>query len=178
MQYPAKAGFARKIQIPGSGVLFSVVLFFVSLLSTQILSAAPSGVGKYGGISEDGQTFISFETTRRGFIRNLEIVGLTALCTTTIPGSEPEPSEERSTNIRKRETPLIRLRPSGQFSDDFNLMERGRMDFRGANVRVSGNLRGNRGSMLIVLTMDKTYEDGSTEVCGGSVGIRVQRIRP
>lgn len=118
-----------------------------------------------------------FETTRRGFIRNLEIAGFTALCTTTIPGSDPLPSEERSTNIRKDETPLIRLRRNGEFSEEFDLIDPSRADFRGARVRVTGNLRGNRGWLRIILTMNETYEDGSTQTCGGSVRIRVKRTR-
>jgi len=147
------------------------------LLGMSQAAAAPSAVGIYGGRSAADGTYVLFETTRRGFIKNLEIAGLTALCTTTIPGSETLPAEEISTTITRSETPLIRLQQSGQFSDDFDLIDAGRVDFQGARVRVTGRLRGDRGHVLIVLTMNETYGDGSTQVCGGSVRIPVERTR-
>jgi hypothetical protein len=139
--------------------------------------AAPSAVGKYGGFTEDNSTAIGFETTARGTIKNVSIVALRSLCTTTLPGQDPLPAEERSTNITKREVPTIRLRSNSGFSATFELPSTNRVDFRGASVQLSGRLRGKRGTVSIVLQMNKTYEDGSTEVCGGSVTIPVQRGR-
>ena len=49
------------------------------LLGMSQAGAAPSAVGIYGGRSAADGTYVLFETTRRGFIKNLEIAGLTAL---------------------------------------------------------------------------------------------------
>jgi hypothetical protein len=147
----------------------------VSLCDTAL--AAPSAVGKYGGFTDDQATAVSFESTSRGTIKNLVVVGLNSLCTTTIPGQEPQPAEQRTTNITKRETPTIRLRANGRFSATFELPSTNRVDFRGASVEVTGRLRGKKGTVSLVLQMNKTYEDGSTEVCGGSVTVPVERSR-
>lgn len=152
-------------------------VFFVCFFTVLSANAAPSAVGDFGGSTPDESTFVAFESTRRGFIRNLEVVGLNALCTTTLPGQAPLPAEERSTNLTRRETPLIRLRRSGDFSEVFHLIDPSRVDFHGAEVRVSGRLRGDRGRISLVLLMEETYFDGSSMSCGGSVRLPV-RLAP
>jgi len=51
---------------------------FVTLLTTGIASADPSAVGHYGGTTTGIvlPTLAAFDSTARGIIRNLEIVGL------------------------------------------------------------------------------------------------------
>jgi hypothetical protein len=50
----------------------------------------------------------------------------------------------------------------------------GRLDFQDAEVRVSGRLSGRRGMITFIITMNKTYEDGSSEVAGGEVRVPVR----
>lgn len=152
-------------------------LIFATLLAAARVSAAPSAVGHYGGFTPDRQTLTAFDSTARGIIKNLEIVGLDALCTTTIPGMGTQPAVQRSTNITRRETPQFRLRPNGTFAGSFVLDDPGRLDFQNARVRVTGRLGGRRGSITFVLTMNQTYGDGSSMVCGGTVRIPV-RLAP
>ena len=156
-----------------------LVLTIASLLTAlcRIASAAPSATGKYGGFTDDQSTGVSFQSTSRGTLKNLVVVGLTSFCTTTIPGQDPLPAEQRSTNVTKNETPTIRLRPNGRFSASFDLPSTNRVDFVGASVEVTGRLRGKKGTISLVLQMNKTYEDGSTEVCGGAVTVPVERSR-
>ncbi len=150
--------------------------FLLTLLSTGIASADPSAVGHYGGTTTGISlpTLAAFDSTARGIIRNIEIVGLQALSVSTIPGMGTQPAVVRSTNITRRETPQLRLRPNGTFTGSFLLDDPGRLDFRSAEVRINGRLSGRRGSITIIIAMDHTYEDGSTEVAGGSVRVPVR----
>jgi hypothetical protein len=146
-------------------------------ITIQAATAAPSGTGKYGGFTADKTSAVSFDSTARGTIKNLVVVGLTSLCLTTIPGQEQQPADQRTTNITKRETPTIRLRANGRFSATFELPSTNRVDFRGATVEVTGRLRGKKGTVTVGLQMNKTYEDGSTETCSGTVTVPVERSR-
>jgi hypothetical protein len=159
---------------------FFVATILASTLLTNLFgtaSAAPSAVGKYAGFTDDQASAVSFDSTARGTIKNLVVVGLTSLCLTTIPGQEQQPADQRTTNITKRETPAIRLRANGRFSATFELPSTNRVDFRGATVEVTGRLRGKKGTVTVGLQMNETYEDGSTEVCSGSVTVPVERSR-
>lgn len=149
---------------------------FVTLLTTGVASADPSAVGHYGGVTAGPvlPTLAAFDSTSRGIIRNLEIVGLQALSVSTIPGMGEQPAQVRSTNITRRETPQLRLRRNGTFAGSFVLDDPGRLDFQDAEVRVSGRLSGRRGSITFIITMNKTYEDGSSEVVGGEVRVPVR----
>lgn len=150
------------------------ILILAFLCTVGRTSAAPSAVGHYGGFTPGRQTLTAFDSTARGIIRNLEIVGLEALCITTIPGMGAQPAVQRSTNITRRETPQFRLRANGTFAGTFVLDDPGRLDFQNARVRVSGRLSGRRGSVTYVLNMNETYGDGSSMVCGGTVRIPVR----
>lgn len=136
--------------------------------------AAPSAVGTYGGNSADEETYVAFESTARGVIRRLEVAGLRVLTRTDIPGEPTQPLVERRTNITRRESGTFRLGANGRFSGAFVLNGRSRVDFQGATVRVSGNLRGRRGTITVRLLMDKTYADGSRQFAGGETTIRVR----
>jgi|APTNR8051073442_1049403.scaffolds.fasta_scaffold87172_1 hypothetical protein len=150
--------------------------FLFTLLTTGIASADPSAVGHYGGTTTGIvlPTLAAFDSTSRGIIRNLEIVGLQALSVSTIPGMGVQPAQVRSTNITRRETPQLRLRPNGTFAGTFVLDDPGRLDFQNAEVRVTGRLSGRRGAVTFVISMNKTYEDGSSEVAGGSIRVPVR----
>ncbi len=149
---------------------------FVTLLTTGMASADPSAVGHYGGTTTGISlpTLAAFDSTAQGIIRNIEIVGLQAFSISTIPGLGAQPAEIRSTNITRRETPRLRLRPNGTFAGSFVLDDPGRLDFQNAEVRVSGRLSGRRGSITFIISMNKTYEDGSSEVAGGQVRVPVR----
>jgi hypothetical protein len=149
---------------------------FVTVLTTGTASADPSAVGHYGGATAGlvMPTLAAFDSTSRGIIRNLEIVGLQAFSVSMVPGMVTLPAEVRSTNITRRETPQLRLRPNGTFAGTFVLDDPGRLDFQDAEVRVSGRLSGRRGSITFIITMNKTYEDGSSEVAGGEVRVPVR----
>jgi hypothetical protein len=149
---------------------------FVTLLTTGTASADPSAVGHYGGTTSGIvlPTLAAFDSTPRGIIRNIEIVGLQALSVSTIPGMGTQPAVVRSTNITRRETPQLRLRPNGTFAGTFVLDDPGRLDFQDAEVRVTGRLSGRRGSITFIITMNKTYGDGSSEVAGGQVRVPVR----
>lgn len=148
----------------------------VTLFTTGAASANPSAVGHYGGTTTGPvlPTLAAFDSTRQGIIRNIEIVGLQAYSVSTIPGLGEQPAEIRSTNITRRETPRLRLRSNGTFAGSFVLNDRGRLDFKNAQVRVTGRLSGRRGSISFVITMNKTYEDGSSEVASGQVRVPVR----
>jgi hypothetical protein len=148
----------------------------LTLLSTGLASANPSAVGHYGGATTGISlpTLAAFDSTARGIIKNIEIVGFQAFSISTIPGRGTLPAEIRSTNITRRETPQLRLRPNGTFTGSFVLDDPGRLDFRSAEVRINGRLSGRRGSITFIITMDHTYEDGSSEVAGGSVRVPVR----
>jgi hypothetical protein len=145
------------------------------LFASSSSVAAPSAVGKYSGVSTNGFTTVYFEASSAGIIRNLQIVALPALCTTTLPGEPASPAEERVTNITRKETPRIRLRSNSRFSAAFELTSLSRVDFKNAQVEITGRLRGKRGSVSVVIQMNKTYEDGSTQTCGGSVSLEVKK---
>jgi hypothetical protein len=156
--------------------LTAKLAFALTLLSTGLASADPSAVGHYGGTTTGISlpTLAAFDSTPRGIIRNIEIVGLQALSVSTIPGLGTQPAVVRSTNITRRETPQLRLRPNGTFAGTFILDDPGRLDFQDAEVRVTGRLSGRRGSVTFIITMNKTYEDGSSEVAGGQVRVPVR----
>lgn len=149
---------------------------FVSLLTTGLASANPSAVGHYGGTAAGPvlPTLAAFNSTRQGWITNIEIVGLQSYCVSTIPGMGVQPAELRSTNITRRETPQLRLRPNGTFAGSFVFTDPGRLDFQNAEVRVTGRLSGRRGAITFVITQNKSFTDGSSISCGGSIRVPVR----
>jgi len=138
-------------------------------------AAAQARTGKFAGVHQNGFTTVGLTLTRQGVINNIQIAALQSLCQVTIPDSGQLPAEERSTSITKREIPSIRLRSGGRFRSEFELSNTSRVDFRGARIIMSGRLRGSTGTVSITLQFDKSYEDGSTETCGGSADIRLSQ---
>ncbi len=154
-----------------------VTLSFVFLtFAATSATAVPSAVGHYGGTAFglDAPTLAAFDSTREGILRNIEIVGLQAFSVSTVPGLGTQPAVVRSTNVTRRETPQLRLRANGTFSGSFVLSDPSRLDFRNATVRVAGRLGGRRGFIHFRIEMNNTYEDGSSEVAGGSIRIPVR----
>ncbi len=157
-----------------------VILLFCSLIISfnPRNVAAQARTGKFAGVHQNGFTTVGLTLTRQGIVNNIQIAALQALCQVTIPDSGQLPAEERATSITKREIPSIRLRSGGRFRNEFELNSSSRVDFRGARVVMSGRLRGATGTVNITLQFDKSYEDGSSESCGGSADIRLSQRLP
>lgn len=155
---------------------FVTLSFLTTLLATSLVKADPSAVGHYGGTTMGPvlPTLAAFDSSARGIISNLEIVGLQAYCVTTLPGSGAQPAQVRSTNITRRETPQLRLRANGTFTGSFVLDDPGRLDFQNAHVRVTGRLSGRRGAVTFVITQNESFTDGSSIACGGTVRVPVR----
>lgn len=148
-------------------------LVFVFLIPSISL-ALPSFTGLYGGTTRDKITYFGAKLTPRSFLKNISIVALRAACTTQLPNQDPVDSE-RSTNITKNETPIIRVRDNGRFQAEFNLIFPYRVDFKDATVTIQGRLRGGTGRANITIVHTKTYEDSTTETCAGTANVYLRR---
>lgn len=169
----------KQSDIPMNTRHLVILPFFASLLATRMAIADPSAVGHYGGTTTGPvlPTLAAFDSSARGIISNLEIVGLQASCVTTLPGSGVQPAQVRSTNITRRETPRLRLRANSTFTGSFVLDDPGRLDFQNARVRVTGRLSGRRGVVTFVITQNESFTDGSSIACGGTARVPVRLAR-
>ncbi len=147
-----------------------ILIFLIPSLSL----ALPSFTGLYGGVSSNELTYFSGKLTARSFLKRIEIAGLSAACTVQIPDQLPI-EETRTTNITRDETPIVRVRANGKFSDQFDLISESRVDFKDATVNIRGRIRNGAGRVNLEIIQNKTYEDSSTEICYGYIRIPLRR---
>lgn len=154
--------------------IITFLLISLYLVHVNNANALPTFVGKYGGFTRDKVTGFLGTYTKRGFLKDIQIAALNSACRVNIPG-EGETTSERDTTINKSETPIVRVRPNGKFSATFDLIDESRVDFKDAEVKLQGQLRGGKGRVIISISHSKRFEDGSTEACSGAAVINLKR---